>query len=180
MLIPEINLRPFICFLLILLSGCWSSSGQPINNLPTAEQLYAEALAKAAAADKPVFVLFTQDEFWCHRLEGFLAEEEVARIFDKHFVLASIRLDATPGGEAMYYERGSGRGVPAYTIVDSHGKFLADSGDTGQNIGFPNTDEEVSRFLEIIKTACPEITQDELSDLKHKLEARRLADITSQ
>ena len=79
----------------------------------------------------------------------------------------------------MYHERGSDRGVPAYSIVDSKGELLVDSGDTGQNVGFPNTDEEVKRYLEILKTACPEMTEDELSQLRNKLEARRIRDVTS-
>jgi hypothetical protein len=165
--------------LLVICSGCWSATDPPINTSPTAGQIYADALANAQAANKPVFILFTQDEFWCQRLEGYFEEEEVARLFDKYFVLVSIRLDATPGGEQMYYERGGGRGVPAYTLVDASGNLLADSGDEGQNIGFPNTDDEVQRFLEIVKTACPAITDDELALLRGKLEARRLADITN-
>lgn len=162
-------------------SGCSRSfNAPPVSNLQSAQDIYSDALANAERINKPVFVLFTQDEFWCHRLAGYHDDEEVARLLEKYFILISIRLDATPGGEQMYAERGGDRGVPAYTIVDPHGELLADSGDTReQNVGFPNTDDEVKRYLEILKTACPEMTDEEQGLLRAKLEARRLTDVTT-
>jgi hypothetical protein len=168
-----------LTLLLAICSGCWGSAQTPVSNLPTATKTLSDALANARIENKPVLIVFTQDEFWCHRLEGYHADEEVARLLDEHFVLIRIWVDATPGGEQLYYEHGSDRGVPAYTIVDPNGERLADSGDVGQNVGFPNTAEEVKRYLEILKTACPEMTEDELSLLHSKLEARRVADVTT-
>jgi hypothetical protein len=175
-----IRIQSYLSLLLVLCAGCSHSFPQPpLNNLPSAQQTYSDALAKAHGNQKPVVVFFTQDEFWCHRMEGYHADEDVAQLLAKYFNLISIWLDATPGGEQLYYERGGDRGVPAYSIVDPHGELLADSGDTRQhNIGFPNTDDEVIRYLEILKIACPEMTEVEQALLRSKLEARRVSDIT--
>src|SRR5689334_14918584 len=108
-----IRYHTLLSVLLLICSGCWGSAQAPVSNLPTAEKIYADALNNARRANKPVLIVFTQDEFWCHRLEGYHADEEVARLLDKYFVLIRIWVDATPGGEQMYYERGSDRGVPA-------------------------------------------------------------------
>jgi hypothetical protein len=165
---------------MVMLTLCGSCSRRAaIDYAPSAQQIYADALANAKIVNKPLFVLFTRDEFWCQRLEGYHAEEPVARLLEKYFLQISIRLDATPGGEEMYHQRGGDRGVPAYTIVDPRGELLADSGDTGRNVGFPNTADELQRYLAMMKTACPAITDDELGLLRAKLEARRLSDVTT-
>jgi hypothetical protein len=167
--------------LLISLSlGCGRSANPPYSQLPTAQTIYSSALKNAQIANKPVFVVFTQDEFWCQQLDNFEADEDVARLLGKYFLLIHLRVDAHVGAEQLYYEHGSDRGVPAYAIIDPHGETLADSGDVGQNIGFPNSDDEVQRYLKMLKTACPEITDEEQVLLRNKLEARRVTDINNE
>jgi hypothetical protein len=165
-----------LVFLLALHAGCWPFTQPKYTDAPQAHTIFSKALDQAQIAEKPVFILFTQDEFWCHQLEAYHADEEVARLIDKHFIVVTLPIDALVGAQQMYSERGGGRGVPAYTIVDSHGELLADSGDVGQNIGFPNNEEEVNRYLAILKTACPEITDEEQALLQNKLGARRVAE----
>lgn len=172
-------MTPLLVLLAVLSAisiGCHRPHQTTIGNLPTAQSIYNAALEKAQLANKSVFVVFTQDEVWSHQLADFEADEDVARLLDKYFLLIHLRIDADPGAEQMYYERGSDRGAPAYTIVDPHGEPLADSGDVGQNIGFPNNDEEVKRYLEMLKTACPKITDEEQVLLRNKLEARRVGE----
>jgi hypothetical protein len=169
-----------LLLMLTLLGGCWRFKQPTYVDAQQAHTIYSAALDRAQLAEKPVFILFTQDEFWCQKLENYLADKDVARVLDKYFILISLRIDAMVGAEQMYYERGGDRGVPAYKIVDPRGEFLVDSGDVGQNIGFPNTNEEVTRYLEMLTTACPEITAEEQTLLRNKLEARRVADVNTE
>src|SRR6185369_9720244 len=121
-----IRIPTHLAALLVLCAGCTRSfQQQPVNSQPSAQQIYSDALEKAEILKKPVFVYFTQDEFWCHRMEGYHADEDVARLLNKYFIVISIWLDATPGGEQLYHDRGGDRGVPAYAIVDSKGKLMA-------------------------------------------------------
>jgi len=170
----------FFALLLSLSAGCSYSAPPLANNYPPAQKIYDTALESARLSKKPVFIVFTQNEIWCQRLKSYEADDEVARMLDQHFVRIHLPIDLDQDAERMYYERGGDRGVPAYTIVDPEGEPLADSGDTRQNnIGFPNTDDEVERYLKMLKTACPEITDGEQLLLRTKLEARRVTDAPS-
>jgi hypothetical protein len=170
----RLSLPPLL--ILAVLSGCWRFNQPTYVDAQQAHTIYSAAIDHAQIAEKPVFVLFSQDEFWCQQLQNYLADKDVARVLDKYFILISLRIDTMVGAEQMYYEKGGNRGVPAYTIVDPRGETLADSGDVGENIGFPNTDDEVQRYLEILNTACPEITAEEQTLLRNKLEAHRVKD----
>jgi hypothetical protein len=166
-----------LVLLVALQASCWRFTQPTFTDAPQAHKIFADALEQAQLAEKPVFILFTQNEFWCHQLEAYHADEDVARLVDKYFIVVTLPIDALVGAQQMYVERGGERGVPAYTIVDSHDELLADSGDVGQNIGFPNNDEEVQRYLDLLKIACPKMTDEEQTLLRNKLEARRITDV---
>jgi hypothetical protein len=168
-----------LVLLMALHAGCWPFTQPTFTDAPQAHKIVSDALDQAQIVERPVFLLFTENDFWSHQLEDYHADEDVARLLDKYFIVVMLPIDAMVGAQQMYHERGNDRGVPAYTIVDSHGALLADSGDAGQNIGFPNTDDEVHRYLEMLKTACPEMTDEEQALLQKKLEAHRVGDVTN-
>lgn len=171
------SLRIFIIFTVLLTMvgfGCSSNGGHPFPG--SAEKIYVDALAAAKKSSKPVQLVFSNPEVtWCQRLDEYHADAQVAKILDKHLISIRFDLIETPGGFNMFLERGSAeRGQPAFTFVDYKGMLLADSGDVGENVGFPNNDDEVARYLTALKTACPKITDPELDLLRTKLETLRV------
>lgn len=160
-------------FLLAIVFGCSGNATHPTPG--SAEKIYLDALAAAKKSNKGVQLVFTHPEVtWCQRLDAFHAAPEVGEILQKHLIMVRLDLIDTPGGFNMYQERGGLRGQPAFTFVDYKGMLLADSGDVGENVGFPNNDDEVARYLTALKTACPKITAAELDLLRTKLEALRV------
>jgi hypothetical protein len=168
--------RSLLLFIVLLAIGfgCSSNGGHPFPG--SAEKIYVDALAAAKKSDKAVQLVFSHPKVtWCQRLDEYHADAQVATILDKHLISIRFDLIETPGGFNMFLERGSAeRGQPAFTFVDYKGMLLADSGDVGENVGFPNNDDEVARYLTALKTACPTITTEELALLRAKLEALRV------
>jgi thioredoxin-related protein len=159
----------------VLLVACTSCLGTSHPRIvPTvAENLLESAKTQAKKEGKRVFLLFTApDSEWCECYERYHADSEVSRIIQKHFALAKIDVKETPGGEQMYLVNGMVRGVPAFTLLDHDGMFLATSGDA-DNIGFPSDAEQIDRYFECLKAACPNLTAEETAVLRQKLEEIR-------
>jgi hypothetical protein len=87
-------------------------------------------------------------------------------------VIAKVDVAETPGGEQMYLEHAP-RNVPGFSILDSHGMLLADSGEGDSNVGFPNNPEQVDQYIAVLKTACPTLTEGDSDVLRKKMEALR-------
>jgi len=113
-----------------------------------------------------------RDQGWSDRLDQYHADPDIAPVLSKYFVLQRIDIDETPGGMEMYLQRGP-RGAPAFSIFDSSGEFLADSGQNEQNFGFPNNPEQVDRYIAALTTACPKLTEEDIAVLRYKLEQMR-------
>jgi Thioredoxin-like len=164
--------------LVALLVSCGSCLGPPQPRMgPTAaEAILSSAKIRARREGKQVFLLFVAPACeWCDCFDRYHGDPEVSRIIDKHFVLAKVDVKATGGGEQMYLEHGNVRGAPAFTLLDDHGAFLAGSGDASDNIGFPANEEEIDRYFECLKIACPTLTVDDMVVLRKKLEETRPA-----
>ena len=150
-----------------------SGSKVPTGNVPTAEKIRADALAKAKKEQKEVMLIFTQaNSVWCELLDKFHADSDVAQILNKHFVFAKVDLDETPGGEQMYAEHPP-RNAPGFAILDANGAILSDSGEGDQNIGFPNNPEQVDQYIAALSKARPKINDQEIATLRKKLEELR-------
>jgi hypothetical protein len=138
-----------------------------------AEKTRAAALAQAKKDNKLVLlVLGLHDKSWCDRLDAYHADPAIRRVLEKYFVLARVDIEE-PGGMEMYAERGE-RGAPAFSILDSHGTVVSDSGQADENFGFPNNPEQVDRYIAALKVACPQITENDVAILRQKLEAMRI------
>ena len=157
--------------------GCGTAKTNPTirSDVPTAETMYKAAQAEAKAAKKIVLVVFaSQNASWSNLLDEFHEDPEVAEVLSRHSVLVRIDVLTTPGGENMYFEFGGERGLPAFSLADDKGKVLADSCDSGPNLGFPNNDDEVNAYFVALKKARPQVTDEEFSLLRTKLEHMRL------
>jgi hypothetical protein len=161
--------------LLLLLSAVLLGCSWPgTRSLPpsAAEQMRDDALRQAKREGKQVYVWFTTaDSEWCQLLERFHRDPAVAAILWKHFVEVRIDFYQTSGGSYLYELTGNTRGLPAFSLLDTNGALVADSGSTDEasNIGFPTTDEQRERYALAIKTALPQVSDDELTLLKDKL-----------
>jgi hypothetical protein len=137
-----------------------------------AEKTRAAAIRQAKKEGKLVLLVFgVRGASWSDRLDAYHADSEVRKVLDKHFVIARVDIEES-GGVEMYMERGV-RGTPAFSILDTAGAVVSDSGQDDQNVGFPNNDEEVKRYLDALKAACPKISDDDLALLRRKLEEMR-------
>jgi hypothetical protein len=161
----------------VLLAACLSCSGPASRppQIPTAEQLRADALAMARKEGKQVLLLFTDpasdfpDTNWCELFDKYHADADVSRVINTHLVLIRIDITETPGGKQMYFEFGGVGSVPSFSILDAHGMLLANSGDGDQNIGFPAQPHEVDHYFAALKVACPKLSDDEIDVLRKKL-----------
>lgn len=152
-------------------AGGYAYYHQP--RLLLAEKIRDAALAQAKKEGKLVLLVFgVHGDVWSDRLDTYHADPEVHKVLEKHFVLTRVDIKEA-GGTEMYLERGL-RGTPAFSILDRQGKVVADSGQEGQNFGFPNNPEEVDRYLAALKSACPRLSDDEVAVLRQKLEQMRV------
>jgi thioredoxin-related protein len=131
-----------------------------------------EVLSRAASEDKRVFLAFGAPWCgWCHRLEDWLAQPEVATTMGLDFIVAKIDIDRmTHGKEVMlrYRTKESG-GIPWYTILDSKGKELATADGPDGNIGYPFEPKEIDQFLAIVGGQNRHLEASHLEQLKKSL-----------
>lgn len=138
----------------------------------SATAILDEGLTKAREEDKLVFLHYGAPWCsWCHRLEAFLAREDVIEILGDHFVDVKIDTDRTIGGGDMLTDmRKSPRGgIPWFAFLDQHGEIVTHSSAGGQNIGYPAAPEEADGFLEMLRATKRDITEEQLQFLKTEL-----------
>lgn len=86
--------------------------------------------------------------------------------------MVKIDTDRMMGGQAMLDgTRGKGGGIPWFCVRSpDDGATLGDSHNAkGQNIGCPNTDEEIAVFIELMKKVRVNLTDDDVAALKASL-----------
>ena len=105
--------------------------------------------------------------------DNYHADPAVSRTVGKYLEVVHIDIVKNPGGEALYKQYGTQRGVPAWTILDADEKVLADSGDGKDNVGFPYTPGEVAHYFKVLRKTCPGLTEKEVDLLTEKLKEVR-------
>ena len=131
-----------------------------------------DALSEARAGGKLAFLHFGAPWCpWCHRLDAFLAREDVMAVLGDHFVDVKVDTDRMIGGGEMLVDmRGTQQGgIPWFAFLDGDGKIVAHSSETGQNIGYPAAEEEADAFLAMLAKARPGITEEQRQFLKTEL-----------
>jgi thiol-disulfide isomerase/thioredoxin len=119
-----------------------------------AGKVLAAALARASSEDKRVFLHFGAPWCgWCHRLDDFLARDDVAAILGRDFVEVKIDLDRMAGGKDVLkrYNPDAASGIPWSAFLDSKGEVLATSDGPKGNIGYPAEPQEIAHFLAMLK-----------------------------
>lgn len=130
------------------------------------------AIAEARGESKLAFVHFGAPWCpWCHRLDAFLAREDVRAVLDEHFVEVKIDTDRMIGGGEMLLEmRGSQRGgIPWFAFVDGDGEIVAHSSESGENIGYPAAEQEAAAFIEMLRKSRRAVTAAQLEFLRTEL-----------
>lgn len=143
-----------------------------------ADDILNGALATARQDGKSVFLHFGAPWCgWCHRLEGWMAQPEVAAILAKDFVDCKVDTDRNTGGGEMHrkfntlIDSPSGGGIPWFAFVNAEGKSIADSNGPKGNSGFPSADHEIAHFVGMLKKARKNMTDDDISSLEKSLAA---------
>lgn len=140
-----------------------------------ADDVLAAGLAAAAKDGKRVFLHFGAPWcIWCHRLEDWMAEPEVAAVLGKEFVDVKIDNDRMNGAKAVYERQLAAAGVkaggiPWFVLLDADGKQLAQANGPGGNVGFPQQDEEIAHFVAMLKAARQHLTDEDIAFLEQDL-----------
>lgn len=144
-----------------------------------AQKVLDESLAKAKSDGKRVFLHFGAPWCpWCHRLEDWMAQPEIAAILAKDFVDVKIDTDRHTGGADVHAKYADAKkvGIPWFVFLDASGKAITDSDDTGNNLGFPYEPNEVEGFVEMLRKAAVNMTGEDIDTLAKSLHATREAD----
>lgn len=144
-----------------------------------AQEVFAAALATAKKEHKRVFLHFGAPWCgWCHRLENWMAQPEIAALLAKDFVDTKIDNDRMSGGKEFYEAQlaAAGQkptGIPWFVFLDENGKMLAQSVGPKGNTGFPYQPEEVDYFVTMLNTAKQNLTDADVAALKKSLDDNR-------
>ncbi len=155
------------------------------NQVPAldASSVLSAAVAEASAAGKRVFLRFGAPWCgWCHKMDAWIAQPEVAAILAKAFVVVKIDTDRMTGGEALLtaHAKGSRQGIPWFEFLDGTGAALTNSTAPQGNVGFPVAPEEVSWFVEMIEQSGATLSEADIAALKDSLTPKERRQVAAQ
>jgi hypothetical protein len=101
--------------------------------------------------------------------DRYHADPAVSRIIDKYLVIVHVDIVKNDGGQKLYRKYGSERGVPAWTVLDTSEKVLADSGDGLKNVGYPYLPREIDHYVKVLKATCANISDADIQVLTSNL-----------
>ena len=134
---------------------------EPEYSLPPAEKVFAEGLEKATKESKRIFLVMGFPECGpCRMFDKYHADERVAEILGKYFVVLKIDTENMLGGWEFFQKYGSG-GAPSYVVLDTNRKVLA------KGSGFPSEDDEPD-YRTALKAGSPDMPDHEIKVLLDK------------
>ena len=176
-------MKPIALLLAAFSLSSLAASAEP----PSADQVMAQAEAKATAEHKAIFVHFGASWCgWCRKLDAYLDRPDIKPVFEKYFVPVKLVVQENEknkalenaGGDALLAKLGGPAGLPYSAFLDEHGGLIINSKAPsnlvdGENIGFPVQPQEVDWFVKMIRKAAPQITSDDLKTLEDALRTQK-------
>ena len=138
----------------------------------TAESVLGDGIAKARAEGKRVFLHFGAPWCgWCHRLENWMAIEDVAQVLARDFVHVKIDIDRMIGGKELLaqYRKTERGGIPWFVFLDGNGEVLITSDGPDGNLGCPWSPEEKDAFRKILAEVTVTISNDDINAITEHL-----------
>jgi thioredoxin-related protein len=133
------------------------------------------ALARAGKEDKRVFLHFGAPWCgWCHRLDDFLAQPEIASVIGTDYIDVKIDVDRMDNGKDVLETHCKKQsGIPWTVILDARGKDLANSDGPKGNIGFPYEPEEIEHFVGMLKQTARKLNATQIEQVGEALRKSR-------
>jgi len=135
------------------------------RELPDAEELLADAIARAKAEDKRVLVQVSGPRCgWCVVLSRFLDDHQ--ELIDKEFTYVKLDPRLGHGKEVIELVRPDGPGgIPWMVILDADGEPLITSDGPNGNIGYPGEPEGHIHFEVMLRTSAKHLTDADIESL---------------
>ncbi len=110
---------------------------------------------------------------WCHKLDDFLAREDIAPLIGKDFIDRKVDVDRMERADEVVarFRSDDKGGIPWMAVVDVDGKVVATSDAPTGNFGFPVADEEIVFFVDLLKTHGDDLTDEDLTIIGNALKA---------
>lgn len=137
-----------------------------------ADKVLEKALNQASEQDKRILLHFGAPWCgWCHRLDDFLAREDIAKILGADYLDLKIDLDRMTGAKAIQkrFRPDESGGIPWIAILDAKGQVLVTSDGPQGNIGHPARPEEIAHFLEMLKKTARKLEPAQIEQIGQAL-----------